>query len=572
MSSSQARGSTRARPGSDSVKPLLANPATELSPALGLQPLVDGLLRGIAAAVNADRATLTRIADESSVIIEGSFDMDGAPAEAGRRWLITAPEMRRLVVEQEPVVQALDPALLPDPFRDQLAGVRHLVILPLTVAGEVFGTIAVSRRQDRPFESHDMAVLRDLGNVAMLTLRNAAELARAEAVAVELRSSEERFRLLVDGVKDYAIFMLDPNGYVTSWNQGAERIKGYRAREIIGRHFSAFYAPKDLATGKPSRALEAAERSGVYEEEGWRLRKDGSRFMASVLITALRDTSGRLRGFAKVTRDITEKRRMQDRLLRAERREAVKFHELADRMAALERTKSQFLDLASHELRTPVSLIRGYVSLFEEGDLGVLNENGTRAVSVLNDQTLQLDALVGQMLQAARLQSGAVPLRQKEVDLRDLVRRAVERVGELAGAEHNVALSLPSKPVPVRADPEMLFAILHNLLDNAVKYSPNGGAIECEVLVDRVLARVKVRDQGIGIEPDQEGMLFQQFGRVVNTDTAAIGGAGLGLYLAREMARLHGGDVSAERDAGPGSTFVLTLPLLAVGRPRGPRT
>ena len=572
MSSSQARVSTRARPGADGEKPLLANSATEPSPSLGLQPLVDGLLRGIAAAVNADRATLTRIADESSVIIEGSFDMDGAPAEAGRRWLITAPEMRRLVFEKEPVVQVLDPALLPDPFRDQLEGVRHLVILPLTVAGEVFGTIAVSRRQDRPFESHDMAVLRDLGNVAVLTLRNAVELARAEAVAVELRSSEERFRLLVDGVKDYAIFMLDPDGQVTSWNQGAERIKGYRAREIIGRHFSAFYLPKDVATGKPSRALETAARLGVYEEEGWRLRKDGTRFMASVLITALRDPSGRLRGFAKVTRDITEKRRMQDRLLKAERREAVKFHELADRMAILERTKSQFLNLASHELRTPVSLIRGYVSLFKEGDFGVLNENGTRAVSVLNDQTLQLDGLVNQMLQAARLQSGAVPLRQEDVDLRDLVSRALERFRELAGADHSVALSMHSKTVPVRADPEMLSAILHNLLDNAVKYSPNGGAIECEVRADRVLARVKVRDQGIGIEPDQEGMLFQQFGRVVNTDTAAIGGAGLGLYLAREMARLHGGDVSAETDAGPGSTFVLTLPLRAVERPRGRRT
>ncbi len=537
-----------------------------------MQPLVDGLLRGIAAAVSADRATLTRIADESSVIIEGSFDVDGAPAESGRRWPITAPEMRRLMVEQEPVVHALDPDILPRPFRDQLVGVRHMVILPLTVAGDVFGTIAVSRRQDRSFEPHDIAVLRDLGNVAVLALRNAVQLARAEAVAAELRSSEERFRLLVDGVKDYAIFMLDPGGQVTSWNQGAERIKGYRAKEIIGRHFSAFYLPKDVATGKPSRALAAAERLGVYEEEGWRLRKDGSRFMASVLITALRDASGRLRGFAKVTRDITEKRRMQDRLLKGERREAVKFHELADRMANLERTKSQFLDLASHELRNPVSLIRGYVSLFEEGDFGALNENGTRAISVLNDQTLQLDGLVGQMLQAARLQSGVVAVRREDVDLRDLVRGAVERVRALAGADHKVALSIPSKPVSVLAAPELLSAILHNLLDNAVKYSPSGGAIECELLSNRVQARVKVRDQGIGINPDQAGLLFRQFGRVVNSDTAAIGGAGLGLYLAREMARLHDGDLHAETDAGRGSTFVLILPLAKRKKSRSPRT
>jgi PAS domain S-box-containing protein len=379
-------------------------PADHRSAWAGLRPLLDQLLKGIATAVSADRATVTRI-DGSWVVVEGSFDVLEQAAETGKRWEITDPAMARLVVNQQPMIQTLDPATLPSPFREQLAGVRHMVILPLTVAGEVFGTVTVSRRQDPAFTSRDLALVSDLGDVAVVALRNAIQLAEAEAMSTELRRSEERFRLLVQGVKDYAIFMLNPSGQVASWNEGAERIKGYQRDEIIGRHFSTFYVPEDVASRKPWRALAAAERRGRYEEEGWRLRRDGSRFMASVLITAIRDESGRLQGFAKVTRDITENRRLQDRLLRAQKREAEKFREIADHMAVLERTKSQFLDLASHELRTPVALIRGYLSLFEEGVLGELNDDGRSAVSVLNAQALQLHFLIDQMLQAAGLQS-----------------------------------------------------------------------------------------------------------------------------------------------------------------------
>lgn len=527
---------------------------------MGLRPLIDQLLKGIATAVSADRATLTRI-DGSSVIIEGSFDVSGPVAESGHRWKITDPEMQRLIVDQQPLIQVLDPATLPSPFREQLVGVLHMVILPLTVGGQVFGTVTVSRRQDSKFSSRDLAVLRDLGDVAVVALRNAIQLARAEAITAEVRSSEERFRLLVEGVKDYAIFMLDPSGHVTSWNQGAERIKGYQSYEIIGRHFSTFYVPEDVIGKKPARALAEAERRGRYEEEGWRLRKDGSRFMANVLITALRDKSGELRGFAQVTRDITEKRRLQERVARAQKREATRFRELADKMAALERTKSQFLDLASHELRTPVSLISGYLSLFREGDLGVLNENGRLAVSVLNGQMLHLHFLIDQMLQAAGLQSGNLAPHPEQFDLRDLVGTTMEWARELTAGAHAVSFSAPSDPVPVQADREWLSTILRNLLDNAVKYSPAGGSIDCELLTDGQWALVKVTDQGLGIEQDQLSQLFQQFGRVVKPDTAAILGAGLGLYLARELARLHGGDIIVESDPPRGSTFVLMLPL-----------
>jgi PAS domain S-box-containing protein len=382
-------------------------------------------------------------------------------------------------------------------------------------------------------------------------------------LSAELRTSEERFRLLVDGVQDYAIFLLDPAGFVTSWNQGAERIKGYRAQEIVGRHFSTFYQADDAAAGEPARGLRVAEREGRFEAEGWRVRMDGSRFWASVVITALRNEAGRLRGFAKVTRDITERKRMQDQLLEAEHREVLKLREHADRMAALEQSKSQFLNLASHELGTPVSLIRGYLSLFEDGDLGDLNERGKHAVSVLTEQARELHLVVGRMLEVARLEQG-VGISKKDLDLRQVVGSALESARRQAGASHGFTLVAPDHSVRVVADPGQLRRALDNLLDNSVKYSPDGGEVVCQVSAEPPWADVKIQDHGIGMEPAQLDQLFRPFGRIVTDQTAPILGAGLGLCLSREYVRLQGGDITVTSEPGRGSTFTLRVPLAPV--------
>jgi len=514
----------------------------DLATLAGIRQFTEELLERIAGAVGAERATLSRV-DGESVVIEGSFDREGQPAELGRRWQITAPEFQRLIKEQEPMVQMFEPALLPGEFREQLAGVRHIVIVPLIFEGEVFATVAVSRRQDRPFADADLTSLRELGNVAVLALRSAMLLAESRAAASALRTSEERFRLLVDSVKDYAIFLLDPSGHISSWNQGAERIKGYRAEDIVGRHLSTFYQPEDIAAGHPAIELAEAEQHGRVEAEGWRVRKDGTRFWASVVITALRDDAGRLRGFAKVTRDITERKQIQDQLLESERR------------------KSEFLKLASHELRTPVSLIRGYLSMFEAGDLGVFNERGKRALSVLEAQARELNALIAEMLEAARIEKGAATLAQEDLDLRTVAAEAVDSVRGKARADHRLNLLTPGQPLRVKADRGRLLIILQNLLDNAVKYSPDGGEIICEVREASGWAEVAVRDHGLGIEPEQLDQLFSRFGRIVTNETANIRGSGLGIYLARELARLQGGDIEVESEPGRGSAFTLRVPL-----------
>jgi PAS domain S-box-containing protein len=387
------------------------------------------------------------------------------------------------------------------------------------------------------------------------------------ALRQELRTREERFGALVDGVQDYAIFWLDPAGHVTSWNQGAARIKGYRADEIIGRHFSTFYPAEDVAAGKPAEELRVAEREGRFEDEGWRLRKDGSGFWANVIITALRDRTGQLLGFAKVTRDITERKRMQDLLLESERREAAKSLEHADRMAALEKMKSRFMNLASHELRTPMSLIRGYVSMFAAGDLGTLNENGMRATSVLSARTQDINLLIEQMLEAARLEEGSLTLQRENLDLREVVIKAVNSFRRPSGTDHRLAVITPNDAVPVIADRRRLEGIVQNLLENAVKYAPRPGEVVCELKTVRGWAEVVVHDNGPGLNAEQLDQLFRPFGRVLTAEDAHIGGAGLGLYLSRELMRLQGGDITVESKPGAGSTFSVKLPMASITTP-----
>jgi PAS domain S-box-containing protein len=533
--------------------------------------LVDQLLRRIATAVSADRATLARV-DGQSVVIEGSFDVTGVSAVPGSRWPITSADFRQKLQDGRPVIETYDASVLPSPFREQLASVRHAATVPLHFDNDVLGTLVVSRRRDPPFDARDLATLEELGQMAVLALHNALLVDQAQRSDTQFRASEERFRLLVDSVKDYAIFMLDPGGYVTSWNQGAARIKGYRAADIIGRHFSIFYPAEDIAAGEPARGLNAALREGRFEAEGWRVRKDGSRFWASVVITALWDEANQLRGFAKVTRDITERKRIQDQLLESERREVARLRELADRMASLERSKSEFLKLASHELRTPASILAGYLSLLAEGDLGALNERGERAVSIMKGQARELTLLIEQMLEAARMQQGNLVLHLEDFDMRDVAAKAVGWAQDLASVDHRITVTLPQGPINVRADPGRMLTILQSLLENAVKYSPKGGEVTLTATGDSGHLLVRVADAGLGMHLEQLEGLFHPFGRIVTDETAQIDGAGLGLYIAQELARVQGGQITVESDHGSGSTFTLSIPMTPGEEPALERT
>ena len=379
-----------------------------------------------------------------------------------------------------------------------------------------------------------------------------SDVTRRSLAERSLRGSEERFRLLVAAVRDYAIFMLDPRGYVTSWNEGARRIKGYESDEIIGRHFSVFYPREDVIAGKPQRVLDRVRREGSFEEEAWRVRKDGSAFWADVAMTPLYDDAGVLQGYAKVTRDLTARRAQEESL-----------REHADRLAELEMAKSNFLNLASHELRGPLTVLRGYLAMLEDGTLGELSEGGQKVMPVLSGKVDEMSTLVEQMLEVARLEEGRTAVELHTADLRDLVEEAVDRARRTAALtpSHEIDLRLPPEPVYVDVDRSRCATIVGNLLSNAVKYSPEGGRIRCAVQATAGKGCVTVEDEGLGIEPEHQERLFTRFGRIVTPLTSGIPGTGLGLYLSRELALLQGGDIDFTSTPGRGSVFTLRLPL-----------
>jgi signal transduction histidine kinase len=234
-------------------------------------------------------------------------------------------------------------------------------------------------------------------------------------------------------------------------------------------------------------------------------------------------------------------------------------------MAAIESNKSQFLNLASHELRGPITVIRGYVSMLEAGLFGKLTEGGVKAAEVMAAKVSEMNELIEEMIEAARLEDGALTLRPVDTDLRDVVHAAAEAVAPMLDANHELTLDLPERRVRASVDPDRMRTIVANLLSNAIKYSPAGGDVSCQLRVRAGVARVSVTDEGLGIAPEHMGKLFTRFGRVVTPETEHLKGTGLGLFLARQLARLQGGDITVTSTPGKGSTFTLLIPVAAAG-------
>lgn len=362
----------------------------------------------------------------------------------------------------------------------------------------------------------------------------------------ELRQSEERVRLLVESVRDYAIFMLDPDGIVRSWNGGAQAIKGYSADEIVGRHFSTFYTPEAVESGKPARALQIAREQGRVEDEGWRVRKDGSLFWANAIITAVRGSAGELVGFAKVTRDMSERRRLEE-LERSFRR------------------MNEFLAMLAHELRNPLAPIRNAVTIMQLETLASPVLRNCR--DVIDRQLTHVTRLVDDLLDVGRLTTGKIKLRKELVRIVDVVHRSAETVRPLVEARrHNLRIELPAEPVYVSGDSVRLSQVLQNLLVNAAKYTPDAGQIVLKVEQSDGFVCVTVADNGRGIEPVQLERIFQLFVQA-DSGTGSESGLGIGLTLARSLVEMHGGSISAfSAGLGQGCSFTVRLPV-AVGVP-----
>ncbi len=368
-----------------------------------------------------------------------------------------------------------------------------------------------------------------------------------------LRLSEERFRLLVQSVKDYAIFMLDPDGRVATWNEGAERIKGYRADEIIGRHFSVFYPAEKVAIKFPEHELEVAAAEGRFEDEGWRVRKDGSLFWADVVITALRNPSGELVGFAKVTRDLTERRQAQERAVADARRVA--------EMEAATRAKSEFLTTVSHELRTPLNAIGGYADLLALELPGPLNETQKQYLERIKTGQQHLLALVNDLLNYTRVETGHLEYDLGPVPVRILLEDLTALILPQARSKSlDFAVGSCPPDAIAWADAARVQQVLLNLLSNAIKFTPPGGRISIACSLAEGDLGISVIDTGPGIPAEKQEAIFQPFVQLGRSLTSSHEGVGLGLAISRDLARAMHGDLKVSSRPGEGSTFTLILP------------
>ncbi len=375
----------------------------------------------------------------------------------------------------------------------------------------------------------------------------------------KLRWTEESFRLMVESVTDYAIVMLDPEGRVLSWNTGAERIQGYHAEEIVGQHFSRFYPGEDVINGKVQRDLEAVIANGHFEDEGWRVRKDGSNFWANVVYTVIRDQLGNLRGFAKLTRDLTERRLVEAALTDAK---------FAAEKANL--AKSDFLSSMSHELRSPLNAILGFAQLLES-DFPPPTRSQTASIEQILQGGWYLLKLINEVLDLSAIESGRLSLSLEPVSLIEVILECQTMIEPQAQKRGIQMIFTPfDNQWFVNADRTRVKQVLINLLSNSIKYNHERGTVvvNCTASTQGRI-RISVTDTGAGLPPEKLAQLFQPFNRL-GQETSAEEGSGIGLVVSKRLVELMEGVIGVESTVGVGSVFWIELmsidaPQFAVG-------
>lgn len=365
------------------------------------------------------------------------------------------------------------------------------------------------------------------------------------------REAELRYRLLIEAVTDYAIFSLDKNGNVTSWNSGAERIKGYSAGEIIGKHFSQFYTKNDAEAGLPLRVLETAATQGHFAGEGWRIRKDGSKFWSNVVVTALRDEDGELIGFSKITRDMTEKKKLLDTIQKHA-------EELELRIAERDQTNAEleaFSYSVSHDLRAPLRAIQGFTNIVLEDSGDQLPGDAKENLRQVLTAVRRMNRLVEDLLTYSRI--GTMDLQLSRMSVSAALAEALNQLDP----DHRgkVTTSVPSG-LYINAHPATISQVFFNLIQNGLKFYPEGKIAHVEVSAEREGRNVVVaiRDEGIGIATQHQERIFKVFERLHTSNKYP--GTGIGLAIVKRGVSRMGGTVRLKSEVGRGSAFYISLP------------
>jgi PAS domain S-box-containing protein len=376
--------------------------------------------------------------------------------------------------------------------------------------------------------------------------------------AERLRLAEDKLRLLLDSVRDYAICMLSPHGVVTSWNAGGERLFGYSADEVIGRSFATFYSVPDREDGAPAAQLMAAEADGRVELEGLRLRKGGVAFDAHIVLTPVRDAARQLLGFSLVVRDITERKRLEDDLRRR-----------AEDLAAANRAKEDFLATLSHELRTPLNAMLGWTRLLRMGKLD--SAGVSRALETIERNARLQEQLIADILDVSRIVTGKLRLELRPTDLAPLVDATLDTLRPAADAKGVALQSRLKFAGAVLGDPDRLQQVTWNLIANAIKFTPSGGSVMVSLDRQGTSAVVTVKDTGEGIAPELLPYVFDRFRQGDASVTRPHGGLGLGLSIVRHIVELHGGKVSVQSGGrGQGASFSAMFPIRAIRQEHEP--
>lgn len=505
-----------------------------------IKPLIDGKIDGLQDMLDDSHATPHSI---SAILISNKHILDALRQHIGTMLTLEAS----LLAERSAAAYETRQRLLLSTWLAAVCGLFGAIVAVLFLSKGIVARVQnVQRNAQRLALGHPLLPQPpehdEIGQLGTRLVEAGLLLAERERA---LRDNEERLRLIIDGVKDYGIFALDTAGHVTSWNNGAERIKGYTEQEIIGRHFSVFYLPQECPQ-HPDMALREATGNGDYTEEGWRCRKDGTRFWASVVITAQYDGTGALRGFSKITRDITD-RRAAEIALRTAREEAER----------ASRAKSEFLSRMSHELRTPLNSILGFAQLL---DMDAAKTQKAQVGHILRAGQ-HLLTLINEVLDIAKIEAGGLALNIVPIPLKQVLQEALTLVSPMAT---DAAIQLQPLPplaadIGIVADRQRLTQVLLNLLSNAIKYNRREGQVSIEVTVDGPRIGVAVCDTGTGIAAGHLGQLFTPFERLGADPN--VEGSGLGLALSKSLLEQMDGRLTVQSQVGIGSRFTLELPF-----------
>jgi PAS domain S-box-containing protein len=388
----------------------------------------------------------------------------------------------------------------------------------------------------------------------MTRLRDVEEAAGGAADLEALIATGEAYRLAFESVQDYAIILIDLEGRIASWNPGAERLLGYAPAEIIGHAASCFFVPEDVASGVCDAEFRKAVETGRSSDNRWHLRKDGSCFFASGIMTGVRDERDVLRGFVKILRDRTDRKRLEDDLRLQ-----------AAALVRADREKDEFLAVLAHELRNPLAPIAYALHLLDEKTLSESARQHTRRI--VERQVGRLSRLIDDLLDVSRIRTGKVELRRTQVTLSSVVGHTVDVIRPIFEERgHALAVSLPEEPVWLEVDVARLEQVLTNLLNNAAKFTEDGGRIALSAERHPHEVVLRVADTGVGISPELLPRIFDLFIQGDRSLDRSRDGLGIGLTLSRRLVELHGGTIEAHSDGlGKGSEFAVHLPILLTG-------